>query len=399
MPEYKRAGVRFRLETNIQQGFAKVSATTQQRWFGRRAWILFSLSFLICVLELPAHSAEPRRCLRNGQVIITDVQCELLGNATELNPAPEKHFKRGELEPRNIRPAPPVKSESIKSISPQQAPQQAPHQMADSVIRQLVSTLITNLLVPVALISALVVWLKRRTRLTAQQTRRELFAMTKTDIQPKHIISKIRPAFANVEPLIRDTSVAVSEIPRPTVWSLELIRELEWKRFEDVCQQYYQRKGIHSETTPLGPDGGIDIRLYQDETGKATAIVQCKAWGERIVGVNLIRELLGVMTHEKIGKAFFMTSGRYSDDAKATAVANRITLIDGPMLLEMFRRLPPADQEGLLAFATEGDYRTPTCPSCGIKMVPKEGKAGKADFWGCPTYPRCRQTLGMRKSR
>lgn len=104
------------------------------------------------------------------------------------------------------------------------------------------------------------------------------------------------------------------------------------------------------------------------------------------------------MTHEKIGKAFFMTSGRYSVDVKATAEANRITLIDGTMLVELFRRLPPADQESLLIFATEGDYRTPTCPSCGIKMVGKAGKAGKLDFWGCPTYPRCRQTLGMRQT-
>lgn len=374
MPKYNGAGVCFGYETDIQQSFGRSSASTQQRLFGRRVRILFFLNLLVGALVLPAHSAETRRCLRDGQVIITNLSCELLGNATELNPAPEKHFKRGELAPRNIAPAPPVKTESVKSISPQQAP----HQLADSAIRQLVSTLITNLLLPVALISALVVWLKRRTRLTAQQARREPFAVTRTDIQPKHRVSKQQPMYTNVEPLIRrDTSSAVSERPRPTAWSLELIRELEWKRFEDVCQQYYQRKGIRSETTPLGPDGGIDIRLYQDDSGKATAIVQCKAWGERIVGVNLIRELLGVMTHEKIGKAFFMTSGRYSDDAKTTAGANRISLIDGPMLLEMFRRLLPDDQEGLLAFATEGDYRTPTCPTCGIKMIPKEGKAGK----------------------
>lgn len=393
MPKCNGAGVRFGNKTDIQQGFGKSSASTQHRLFGRHVRILFFLNFLISALVLPAHSAETRRCLRDGQVIITNVSCELLGNATELNPAPEKHFKRGELEPRKIAPAPPVKTESVKSI----AAQQAPPQSANSATRQLISTLVTNLLLPVVLISALVVWLKRRTRLTAQQARREPFAVTKTEIQPKHRLSTQRSAYANVEPLIRDTASAAGERLRPMEWSLELIRELEWKRFEDVCQQYYQCKGIRSETTPLGPDGGIDIRLYQDDTGKATAIVQCKAWGERIVGVNLIRELLGVMTHEKIGKAFFMTSGRYSDDAKTTAGANQITLIDGAMLLEMFRRLPPADQDGLLVFATEGDYRTPTCPTCGIKMTPKEGKAGKLDFWGCPSYPRCRKTLGMRK--
>lgn len=186
---------------------------------------------------------------------------------------------------------------------------------------------------------------------------------------------------------------------KPSAWSLDLIRDLEWKRFEDVCQQFYEKKGIRSETTALGPDGGIDIRLYQDDTGLPTSIVQCKAWGERFVGVKSVRELLGVMTHEKIGKAFFMTSGSYSDEAKVVAQANRITLIDGTMLLMMIQRLPAEERDNLLAFATAGDYATPTCPTCGVKMKAIPSTAGRPDFWGCRNYPRCHQKLGMRRTQ
>jgi restriction system protein len=185
---------------------------------------------------------------------------------------------------------------------------------------------------------------------------------------------------------------------KPTVWSLELIRDVEWKRFEDVCQKFYESKGIRSETTPLGPDGGIDIRLYQDDTGKATSVVQCKAWGAKFVGVQPVRELLGVMTHERIGKGFFMTCGRFSDDAKVVANNNRITLIDGQMLLMMILRLPAKAQKTLLEFATEGDYTTPTCPGCGLKMRSITGTTGRPDFWGCPDYPKCRHKLGMRRT-
>ncbi len=191
----------------------------------------------------------------------------------------------------------------------------------------------------------------------------------------------------------------IIEKTKPSSWSVELIRELEWKRFEDVCQRFYACKGIRSETTPLGPDGGIDIRLYQDESGNASSIVQCKAWGERFVGVKPVRELLGVMTHEKIAKAFFMTSGRFSDDAKEVAKSNRITLIDGEMLLMMIQRLPEHEQQSLLEFAVSGDYKILTCPSCGIKMKHIPGKAGRSDFWGCFNYPRCRQKLGMRRDQ
>lgn len=212
----------------------------------------------------------------------------------------------------------------------------------------------------------------------------------------------VQDGLGRVEPAERSSQSVEAEpaafVDRPAVWSLALIRALEWKRFEDVCQQFYEKKGIRSETTPLGPDGGIDIRLFQDESGRPTSIVQCKAWGERLVGVKPVRELLGVMTHEKIGKAFFMTSGSYTDEAKAVAQANRITLIDGSMLLMMIERLPEGERQDLLTFATAGDYATPTCPSCGIKMRAVQGKGGRPDFWGCHHYPRCRQVLGMRRN-
>lgn len=385
--------MQFGQDADIQQGFARSLASTHRKLFGRRAGMLYLLGLLLFALGKAPLAAEPRRCLRDGKVVITNVPCELLGNATELNPAPEKHFKRGEPAPRNVAQPLPVKTDVAKPFSPQQTP----GQVADSAIRQMVSTLITNLLLPLALISALVVWLKRRARLAAERFRREPIAAKTTDIQPKYQASQLRPAHTNVEPVIHATSQLVSVASKPTVWSLELIRDLEWKRFEDVCQQFYEMKGIRSETTALGPDGGIDIRLYQDDSGLATSIVQCKAWGERFVGVKPVRELLGVMTHEKIGKAFFMTSGSYSDEAKVVAEANRITLIDGSLLLMMIQRLPAEKSEALLAFATSGDYTTPTCPSCGVKMKVVVGTGGRPDFWGCRNYPRCRQKLGKRR--
>ena len=183
---------------------------------------------------------------------------------------------------------------------------------------------------------------------------------------------------------------------RPTKWSLKLIQDIEWKKFEELSTAYYQEKGIRAEATSLGADGGIDIKLYQDDTGVPSSIVQCKAWNSRQVGVKQIREFLGVMTHEKIAKGFYMTSGEYSNDAKEVAKSNRITLINGEMLLMMIQRLPKESQEKLLALATEGDFTTPSCPSCGIKMVNRSGKRGA--FWGCKNYPRCRQMLHRRAS-
>jgi hypothetical protein len=73
---------------------------------------------------------------------------------------------------------------------------------------------------------------------------------------------------------------------KPTAWSLDVLRDVEWKRFADLCQKFYEASGIRSETTAPGSDAGMDILLYQDDTGKPTAIAQCPGWGERLVGVK-----------------------------------------------------------------------------------------------------------------
>jgi len=235
-----------------------------------------------------------------------------------------------------------------------------------------------------------------------------MIALVKFILQRKSN-SQFKPSFVtatnNSPPIVKTVSgypiigsVGNSQV-RPvilplTVWTLKLIQDIEWKKFEELSTAYYQEKGIRAEATSLGADGGIDIKLYQDESGNPTSLVQCKAWAGKQVGVKEIREFLGVLTHEKIAKGFYMTSGEYSIDAKATATANKITLISGAMLLAMIQRLPEASQQKLLALATTGDYTTPSCSTCGVKMVKRNGKRGA--FWGCINFPRCRHMLHMK---
>ena len=112
-----------------------------------------------------------------------------------------------------------------------------------------------------------------------------------------------------------------------------------------------------------------------------------------MVGVKEIRELFGVMAHESAGKGIFMTTSTFTDDAKkfATAHSDKLFLIDGKKFISMIGNLPREKKTKLLAFATEGDYTTPTCASCGIKMVERSSSKGK--FWGCSNYPKCKSTL------
>ena len=206
-------------------------------------------------------------------------------------------------------------------------------------------------------------------------------------------------ALRGADPVRRETPPSVSRdvVERPESWSLDVIDRIEWKRFEDLCCEFYREKGIRAETTPLGADGGVDIRLFQDETDptRATVVVQCKALSKQ-VGVATVRELRGVMAHEKVEKAFFMAPNGFTDDARAFATANRITLLDGKLFLAMLQRLPEESSKRLLSFATEGDWTVPTCPACGVKMAYRDSRRGP--FWACSTYPRCKTTMPMRAS-
>ncbi|MEO7622892.1 MAG: restriction endonuclease [Gallionella sp.] len=179
---------------------------------------------------------------------------------------------------------------------------------------------------------------------------------------------------------------------QPTKFSIELLRKLEWRRFEILSAEYFRVLGKRVETIDHGADGGVDARVYVNGSNVLEYAIQCKAW-KKIVGVKEIRELFGVMVHESVGKGVFLATSTFSDDAKSFAAehSDKLFLIDGEKFISMLLKLPEDKQKILLSFATEGDYTTPTCASCGIKMVLRNG--AKGDFWGCINFPKCNSRL------
>lgn len=180
-------------------------------------------------------------------------------------------------------------------------------------------------------------------------------------------------------------------------WSLELLKALDWKRFELLCAGYFEELGFRAETTKAGPDGGVDIRLFTKDSRHPAIVVQCKAWRNVPVGVGQVRELLGVMTAAGVKEGIVATVGTFTSEAKAFALGKDIHLIEGEDFIAKLRNLAADGQQSLLAFATEGDFTTPTCPSCGIGNRMKLRTSGKdgARFWGCGNFPRCRSTMQM----
>lgn len=182
---------------------------------------------------------------------------------------------------------------------------------------------------------------------------------------------------------------------RPIKLTQDLLNEMEWKRFEILCSAVINALGLVSKETQYGADGGIDIVVSRDKASEPIGVVQCKAGEDRIIGIKPVRELFGVMAHGNFKQGMFITTGRYTQEAIDFA-QDKIVLVTGEMLIAKINGMPQGQLQNVLDVAFEGDYRTPTCPKCGVKMVLRESGKGRSagnSFWGCIHYPRCRQTL------
>ena len=143
-----------------------------------------------------------------------------------------------------------------------------------------------------------------------------------------------------------------------TTWTLDLLRALEWKRFEEVCADLCRYLGFEARTQRQGADGGVDIHLYRPEADTPSVVVQCKSWNAWRVGVKPVRELLGVMMAAGVSEGIFMTTATFTREALDFGRANGIDCMDGPALIGAIRTLPEAAQQAMLMAATAGDYLT-----------------------------------------
>ncbi len=75
---------------------------------------------------------------------------------------------------------------------------------------------------------------------------------------------------------------------------------MSWREFERLVGEAYRLQGYQvTETGGGGADGGIDLVLTK---GNEKFLVQCKQWKAYKVGVEVVRELYGVMAARVIGR-------------------------------------------------------------------------------------------------
>lgn len=224
--------------------------------------------------------------------------------------------------------------------------------------------------------------------------------------------SVVTDAFATALPKLASVAAFILFIPAPFSYlrrlrkrklldsqnGAESIRSLSWREFEELLAEAYRRKGFSvTENSRLGPDGGIDVRLYKD--GR-THLVQCKHWKSQKVGISVVREMLGLITAENAHRGLVVTSGGFTEEALRFAQSQPIDLIGGRALYELIssvqtsqRGSTPESGDRLEREARDSPQRT--CPSCGSELVLRSALKGVnagSSFYGCASFPTCRYT-------
>lgn len=94
--------------------------------------------------------------------------------------------------------------------------------------------------------------------------------------------------------------------------------QLSSRRFEELIAEIFIRKGYSVELTPATHDGGKDIYVaHKNDFGSFLYLVECKKYNPtRKVGINIIRDLYGVLSKEKATYGIVVTTSDFTKPAQ-----------------------------------------------------------------------------------
>ncbi|EGQ9159784.1 restriction endonuclease [Vibrio parahaemolyticus] len=170
------------------------------------------------------------------------------------------------------------------------------------------------------------------------------------------------------------------------------LNSLSWIEFESYIGEYFKQQGYDvKQSFSKQADGGVDIWLTKDGE---LSLVQCKHWKARKVGVQVLREMYGVMIDNRASKMIIVTSGDFTSEAIAFAQEKRLWLVNGSELVHMIEDGRSFMNKPVIGEPTPEPH-SKVCPNCQsslvIRVARKGRNAGKS-FYGCSAYPKCRYT-------
>ena len=137
-------------------------------------------------------------------------------------------------------------------------------------------------------------------------------------------------------------------------WSLDVFAAMDAQRFAAVCETWFSWAGFDTRTQSHRTDGGVDIWLHAARMPGPVAIVRCKHWLNKPVGLQEMKEFLGVVANFQSAHGTYTTTSTYTPEALQFARDNGIDAVDGRGLLRRIQTRTRQRQQDLLAVAYSG---------------------------------------------
>ncbi len=97
------------------------------------------------------------------------------------------------------------------------------------------------------------------------------------------------------------------------------ISSMHWRNFERLITQYFSENGYHVVLGKGTKDGGIDIRVWKDESSRQSSpliIIQCKRHKNMKIGVDLVKSFYADVLFEKAGTGLIATTTNITSGGK-----------------------------------------------------------------------------------
>jgi hypothetical protein len=314
----------------------KSVAEGRESWLYDRFQVMFQQGKVVSVSYIATTTPEPLK-LAPPKAKVADPGTVKPGPSTVSTPAPVRPATTPAVpSPRPARNAP----ASDYLVTSQKSKRNEPPSSSGSITIWVV----TGVSAAGILMGMIILAINRREASAKlsndilEQQRRETFQKRKS--WEEEVAEKLRGAQgAKVSPVISavrtsgasvDTSSAAERhTPEPPVidreLTLELLRKLEWKRFEQIVALYYGETGVTAKCTCTGPDGGVDVKLHCNGEDRPYCYIQCKAWGSEKVPITKVREFLGVMAADKIAEGIFATTSEFRGQRHQTYHRGRLS--------------------------------------------------------------------------
>jgi len=162
------------------------------------------------------------------------------------------------------------------------------------------------------------------------------------------------------------------------------LRGMKPSEFESYIADLFSRLGYKAQAVGRSHDGGIDVIARKDGI---TNYIQCKKFITSKVTVGAVRDFYGSLADRLAnGQGYFITTNKFTLEARNFAKDKPIELIDGFGLIRYIRMAKKDEKPS----ATPASQSPQICPKCGGTLVERTGKFGS--FYGCSNYPRCKYT-------